>query len=696
MAITQTITFGSTANLRPYGVLTVTETGTDISGNTSTLSINLTLKRPSNISSSATKTASCTINGTKYTWAGSIGGVGDKTLISKTQKVVHNNDGNKNIALSASIDLNITWGGVPLGTISGTGDMELTPIPRYASANQNLNNKTETTITMNWSSDSIIDYIWYSTNNGNTWVGINVTDGKSGSYTINALTANTNYMIKTRVRKKGTGLTTETDVLSVDTYAYPYCTSMPSLTIGSKLTLGFFNPLNRLITVNIIGADGSQISENTTDGTTISGYNDEMTKNRFYASIPNAKSGTYRVRVRYVNQVNTRTGGTYTVNESECLPNIGVCSYLDTNSACTGLTGDNQKIIRNQSTVTIDASGITGQKGAQVSSCEVIVNAEMYSMVLSGDTATVSNIVIDSANNTQAQITVTDSRGLEFTKSLDIKMIDWELPTAIINLKRRNNFYSESDINVNANYASIDGANVVTIRARSKKVGDTSYSSYVNLQNNITSTLTLDNEYAWDVQVLVADAFGQVTYNLTLSRGMPIVFFDNIKSSAGFNCFPIYEKSVEVNGLNIEKSAGTAYLSASITGLAVNTYTIIPFDLSNMAGSRLSFESGGGIKIGSGITKVLVSGATSFDTIQSNGRRHIRVVKNSYSSANTLAWSWSELTTSSPGSVIIAPIVATVASGDIIYMCYYTPNANDQIGGNADGCRTSLTIQTIY
>ena len=128
-----TITFGKSGS-RPYGVLTVTETSTSTANNTSTLSISLVLKRPYSVSSSANKTASCTINGTTYSWSGSIGGSGDKTLISKTQTVKHNDNGSKTISISASIALNLTWSGSYVGTISGNGDMALTNIPRYAAS----------------------------------------------------------------------------------------------------------------------------------------------------------------------------------------------------------------------------------------------------------------------------------------------------------------------------------------------------------------------------------------------------------------------------------------------------------------------------------------------------------------------------------------------------------------------------------
>lgn len=139
----------------------------------------------------------------------------------------------------------------------------------------------------------------------------------------------------------------------------------------------------------------------------------------------------------------------------------------------------------------------------------------------------------------------------------------------------------------------------------------------------------------------------------------------------------------------------TRSLSAAITDLAVNTYTIIPFNLSNVAGSKLTATNDGGIEIGANVSKVLVSGMVSYDTINSTGSRHVRIVKNSYTANNTLAWSWQTLVQGQPANVEVMPILADVQEGDIIYMLYYTGNSADKIGGNAYGCRTSMTVQTV-
>lgn len=690
-----TITFGKTGS-RPYGVLTVTETSTNTTNNTSTLSISLVLKRPYSISSSATKKASCTINGTTYNWSGSIGGSGDKTLISKTQTVTHNDDGSKTISLSASITLNITWSGTYVGTISGSGSMTLTKIPRYATSNQSLASKTETSISINWSSNATIDYIWYSTNNGSSWTGINNPDGANGSYTINGLSADTTYQIKTRVRRKDNQLITDSSTLSISTYAYPYANSMPNFTIGDRLTLGLYNPLGRSITVNILGADNSQISNDTTSGTSISGYNNATVQERFYNSIPNSKSGTYKVKVTYGSQISTRTGGTYTVNASQCSPSIGSVSYKDINTTSTAITQNNQDIVRNQSRVQYTASGLTAQKAASVSACSVSVNGNSYNLSLSGNTASGGNATIDSGTDVTATFTVTDSRGLTATKTLNITMLDWTTPSAIINLHRQNNFYTETDILVNADFPSINGNNRITITYKAKKTSDTQYTVTGTLQDNVQSTFSADNRYEWDIVVTLVDSFGgTTTYNLWLSKGLPIIYFDRLKSSVGVNCFPKDNNSLEVDGYNVGRNVMTRSLNSAITDLAVNTYTIIPFDLSNVVGSKLTATNDGGIQIGSNVSKILVSGMCSYDTINSNGSRHVRIIKNSYTSNNTLAWSWQTLVQNQPGQVEVMPILSNVQNGDIIYMLYYTGNAADKIGGNSYGCRTSLTVDVV-
>lgn len=141
---------------------------------------------------------------------------GETVLNEITGTVTHDSNGAKSVYSSANFT-STPWG----WNASVEASCILPTIPRYATSNQSLNSKTETTIKMNWSSDNTIDYIWYSKNNGTSWTGVDVTDGESGTYTISGLTANTTYTIKTRVRRKDSQLTTDSSALSVTTYKVP-------------------------------------------------------------------------------------------------------------------------------------------------------------------------------------------------------------------------------------------------------------------------------------------------------------------------------------------------------------------------------------------------------------------------------------------------------------------------------------------
>ena len=663
------------------------------STNKSTVTVTVTASKSSSSTSPTygTQNTSVTVGSASQSNSGSFNLAPNKTitLLSKTFTVSHNSDGTKSVKISVDVGGNAMWA-------NGSQTVTLDTIPRYATVKQSLSSKTETTATMQWTSDAVVDYIWYSTNNGSSWTGINVADGTSGSYTINGLSANTAYNIKTRVRRKDSQLTTDSSALAVTTYAYPYANSMPNFTIGNKLTIGIYNPLGRSVTVNIIGADNSQCSNDTTTGTSISGYAGTGVVNSLYNSIPNAKSGTYKVKVTYGTNISTKTGGTYSVNANVCSPTIGSVAYQDRNATTTALTGNNQDIVRNQSTLAYSASGLTALNGASIRSCTVTVNGDTYSLNVSGTSASGNGGVIDSGTDIDAVFTVTDSRGLTGTKKVTLSMLDWSVPRAIITLERQDNFYTATNLTVDASYASINGNNRITITYSATKEGDSSASVTGSVQDNVTSVVQLDNNYAWTVAITLTDSLGgTTTYTAYISRGMPIIYFDRLKSSVGINCFPKEEQSLEVNGVNMEKNVMTASLSANVTNLAVSTYTKIPLDLSNEVGSKLTLQSDGGIKIGANVSKILVSARASIQGSSTTGRRHLRVMKNSYTNNNTIAWSQDDFGASVTEDIVITATVGDVQEGDVVYLWYYVPSSSDALGGNTYGCRTSMTVEVI-
>lgn len=241
------------------------------------------------------------------------------TIASGSKNITHNSDGSKSINVSASYTQTATANYTP-GNMSCSGTLGLTKIPRYATANQSLKSKTASTIIMNWSSDNIIDYIWYSTNSGSSWTGVDVSDGTSGTYTITGLTPDTTYNIKTRVRRRDSQLTTDSSTLSVRTLGY--ATSNQSLnnkTINSiKINWSSNNTVDYIWYSKDNGSSwtGIDVSDGTSGSYTISG----LSANTSY----NIKTRVRRKDSQLTTDSSTLTVTTYDYAKITEVPNITI------------------------------------------------------------------------------------------------------------------------------------------------------------------------------------------------------------------------------------------------------------------------------------------------------------------------------------------------------------------------------------
>lgn len=328
-----------------------------------------------------------------------------------------------------------------------------------------------------------------------------------------------------------------------------YPNNSPDFNIGDTITI-HMNRASSNFTHTVKFNYGSTSVTVATGVTNNCTFDTSTIANALYALIPNANVYNNTVSVTTYNgstNIGTKTCA-YSAHVVNANPTF-TATYLDSNSTTSAITENNQLIVRNKSTLTVNFANAAAQKSATLASASVNILGQTYQTTLSGSTATINVGTINTSQDTTANAIVTDSRGNSTTLPLTITVADWQEPTAIISLQRHNNYYSETDINVDANYSSVDGKNAITIKVRQQQQGSSSWSAYTTLQDNVTSVLTLDNEYAWNIQVLLTDSFGgSTTYSATLSRGMPIVFFDRIKSSTGFNCFPQYDQSVEIDG----------------------------------------------------------------------------------------------------------------------------------------------------
>lgn len=459
---------------------------------------------------------------------------------SGTIVIPHNNDGTKKITVKFST-------AVYYSTVHEYSDTwTLTNIPRYATSVQSLNSKTETSIKMNWSSDSTIDYLWYSDDNGGSWKGVNVTDGKSGTYTISGLIADTEYKIKTRVRRKDSQLTTDSAVLSVRTHDYPHCTSAPNFILGDNVRLSFYNPLGRTFTYYIIG-NGTEIGWKTCS----IDYDDELSLatfvNPLYNTIPNAQLGVYQVRVVYGESVRTLDSGSiYVINEANCRPTFTSFSYKDVDALTTSVTGNNQVIVKGQSSIQVyipASRQMVTKNGAYPDKYVVTIGNVQKECAYSATAET--KVVLGTVSTTEGvviSVRAYDTRGVSYEVVQPLTVVDYEKPVINAQGVRLNGFENETTLSVSGKYWGINvgGADTNKIQNVQYRYRETNgeWTRWWDISTTLTNGeykcsdvyLSLDNSKSHEVEVSAHDKMTGNTVTVYVDVGQPTFFMcSNLK-----------------------------------------------------------------------------------------------------------------------------------------------------------------------
>ncbi len=276
-------------------------------------------------------------------------------------------------------------------------------------------------------------------------------------------------------------------------------------------------------------------------------------------------------------------------------------TYKDNNSTTVNVTGNNQQLVQGLSSLLVTLTSATGNKGASITKYEATINGVTKTLTSAGN---IDYGVINSSKDLTLSVKVTDSRGNTTSASKTITFLAWTLPTAIISLKRKNNYEDETYLKVDASCSSVNSKNSVSIQYQYKKSSDTNYSSLVTIGDNTQITLVNDKESAWNYKIILTDKFGTTTYNVTLPRGKFILFVDTKKLSVGVNCFPTNSESLEVNGEKIGAidfskiyPIGSIYMSVNSTNpkdLFGGTWEQLKDRFLLAAGSSYSAGSTGG------------------------------------------------------------------------------------------------------
>lgn len=554
MAVTKTISAVGSHGWHTF-TMTVTETAVNTSANTSTVNVKFTIKpKVSGYDwegyTNQPPHGKVYFAGNEWSWSlSSYGGTKEVTLVNKTITVEHDANGAKTITGTSTNDqFRFTASSISdyylPGNASAHGSITLTKITRTPSVTVSNTSKTETGITMKWTSDVTCNRVRYriSTNGGSSWGSwtSKTVNAKTGSYTLSSLNPNTTYTIQTELRASASGLTASANK-AVKTYNWPYATVEDFTVLNEMAWVTVTNPLNRSGKLEIL-AQGVVIFEE--EGVLSSGGYSGLDE-EFLTQIPNSMTGQWAVRITYGEHVSTSATATYSAAGYN--PTITSADYADTNTTAQAIIQNDKTILQNVSTPCITVAG-TGQYDATIASASVTI----LGVAVTGSATQVQFGTINSASNVTATVTITDSRGNTASTNITITMLAYTSPSAIITIQRENNFYSETDLTVDADVMHT-GSNVPTITARYREHPSGAWQNWPQITDNVTSTEILNNTKEWDVEVTVTDSFGgSTTYTgLFVGIGLPIFYIDRGMRAVSINSFPEAGQAFVVNGVDI-------------------------------------------------------------------------------------------------------------------------------------------------
>lgn len=391
------------------------ENSTSTSSNTSSVTVVAYITRPNSASYiqgnvNITVTYSCTgcynqTSSLPYLDYTSVPKGGRLQIGSTTFSVPHDADGNKYIDLGA-------WFTNDASPRSGdaSGGVQLTKINRYPAftTNPSITERTETTAKFKWGAVDITSDIYWSLDNS-SWQHI-TTDVTS----ITGLTAKSNYTLYVQARNRADDNLRTTKSVGFSTYDYPYPTSSPDFTIGDKLTISMENPLNRGVAMTFVFPDKSEYYDKYTySGSSISGYDGELWQKKLFASLKNASSGKYKVKIAYSGVTKTSSEGTVSV-PSGAKPVING-NVKDVNSITLGLTNNANTIIKGYSTARVTPT-ITASSNAY--DTEATITAK----TCEGKTFTSNYYDIAKATKSTFTVTATNSHGSSFTTTTQLSV----------------------------------------------------------------------------------------------------------------------------------------------------------------------------------------------------------------------------------------------------------------------------------
>lgn len=538
-------TFNSSSYEGRYLQLTITES-VNVRANTSTLTWTLQCLGGS-VNYYSTAPTTVTINGTVVyskgatSWDSKVFPAA-KGSTSGTITVAHGSDGKKSITVGFSTRVYYST------AQEYGGSMTLTNIDRTApTVTLTTSDITASSVKIKVTASTTANRWWYSTNGGSSWVEFNSTDGTSKEYTITGLTPNTSYSIQVCARKKTNDVDGYSSKTSVKTLGGSVISSVSAFTADAataKITMSV-TVYNTSYTHTLVIKNGST-TVLTITGLSLSNGSNTITltaaqRSTVLAAMSALKSftGTFTLTTYSgTTQIGTASEKTATVQTTSAnsAPTFTAFTFEDSNATAVGVTGNNQILIQNISTLKLTLTAATAKNGATISSYSVVAGSK----TASGTTTAITVGTLPDKGTVPVIVTAIDSRGYTTAVTVNITVLEYEgINITEYTMRRVNEVEDTTQVTIGGDITpvTIGGENKNSLRYlyyRYRKTSDSAYNSYKDITSsteyddsgfNFESDewLSLDADYSYYVQFLVTDKLTSDTVTITVPQGTPLL-----------------------------------------------------------------------------------------------------------------------------------------------------------------------------
>ncbi|OGO90347.1 MAG: hypothetical protein A2Y17_12330 [Clostridiales bacterium GWF2_38_85] len=473
-----------------------------------------------------------------------------KLLKTKTVRVYHDGSGNASCYLGASWRFSGTYSGGYIGWIETATTAYLNQIDRSApTVSLSYGSITASSVYISATASTTCDIWQYSINGGSSWVTFNSSSGTSRGYTITGLSPNTTYSIYVRARKSSNQVYGTSGLASVKTLGGTVLNSVSTVTadnatatIAINRTIYTASYTHTLVIKNgsttILTITGIAGTANTSSQTiTLSAAQ----RTTLLAAMSSIKSftGTFIITTYSGSTqigIPSSTTATVQTTSANSAPTFSGFTHSDTNTNTSNITGNNQVYIKGYSLLTVVATAATAKNGASISSYQVTAGAAVASSI--GTTIAVGKLY--TARTVPIVVTVIDSRGYTSSATVNISVIEYKgIEISNYLMRRLNEVESTTEITISGTLSEITVSSTNKnafqyLKYRYKKTSESTYSSYVTIAPTYTATsfsydndefISLDSDYSWNVQIIVADKLSTDTIDIVLPQGMPLMSF---------------------------------------------------------------------------------------------------------------------------------------------------------------------------